>query len=97
MPGPNKPTPFMGSLGSITWVIAVLITFATLPTAYGMSLDWVLSIASIYSSSTGFTSAIILIWLVLLAVLIYSAVRGAISAALSALGLFIILHLSGRE
>lgn len=97
MSGPKQQTPFTASLGNITWVIAVLITFATLPTAYSMSLDWVLSIASIYSSSTGFMSAIILIWLALLAVLIYSAVRGALSAALSAFGLFIILRLSGRE
>ncbi|RMA41584.1 hypothetical protein [Rhodophyticola porphyridii] len=97
MPGPKQQTPFTASLGNITWVIAILITFVALPYAYGLTLDWVIGVAMVYSAATGFTSTIGLIWLFLLGMLIYSVVRGALSAALSALGLFIILRLSGRE
>ena len=93
----QNETAFSKSFGSITWVVSALVTFVLLPTSYGLSIDRILAVATYYSFDEGFLSVVSLAWIALLAVLIFSVVRATLSAAVSAIGLYIMLRVSGRD
>lgn len=97
-PRPNKPSAFQSSVGTVTGIVSVLVTFFLLPTLWMRTTDWIEAMAAIYRSDPGFVSLIALAWLVMLAVLIFSAVRALLSGLLAAFGVIILLLIShGRE
>lgn len=95
---PQKSSAFQSSIGTITGIVSVLVTFVLLPPLWMTTTDWMKDMAAIYKNDPGFVSLISLVWLVILAMLIFSTVRAALSGALAAFGLLFVLLISrGRD
>lgn len=94
---PPKETPFFRSLGTISWIVSLVLCFALLPFLHVMTLPWITGIARIYTIDPGVISTIGMVWLVLLGFLVFAVLRALFAGLLSALGLWLVLWLSGRQ
>ena len=93
MSGP-KQSPLQRSIGDVTGIIAMVVTFFSLPVMWLKTTDTMQEMAAIYFPDPAFVASVSLIWLVLLGVLIFSGVRAVLSGILSAFGLALILFIS---